>query len=290
MENSKLWHLYTRGDATTLLFRNDSDYASAMNTVCLCAHEFSDIRIITFAIMSNHFHFMLSGDYERINCFFSRLRHKLIICSADPVVKEAFRNIIFFIKQIDDMQMARNVLVYINRNGYVVNKMCTPFSYKWGCGAFYFANLYGEFRTLLTVRAEDIKKMFRSRNPHLPEDYLLHEGYILPISYCDIKFGMSLFRDAHQYFSYLTKNVESFSELSEEEGETLSLTDSEAYAAAVRIAHEKYQSPLKELQKGQLFEIAKTLHYSYRSTNEQIRRVLRLTRYEVDSRFPLSAK
>ena len=34
---------------------------------------------------------------------------------------------------------------------------------------------------------------------------------VVPYSYCDIKFGMSLFRDAHHYFSMVSKNIESYS-------------------------------------------------------------------------------
>ena len=36
---------------------------------------------------------------------------------------------------------------------------------------------------------------------------------VVPYSYCDIKFGMSLFRDAHHYFSMVSKNIESYSEV-----------------------------------------------------------------------------
>ena len=43
--------------------------------------------------------------------------------------------------------------------------------------------------------------------------YVHRNGYVAPISYCSIDRGMSMFRDAHHYFSIVGKNVEAYSEL-----------------------------------------------------------------------------
>lgn len=47
---------------------------------------------------------------------------------------------------------------------------------------------------------------------------------------------------------------------------------------------------VKDLTKAQLMDVARSLHFDYHSSNGQIRRVLGLSQYEVDSLFPLSKK
>ena len=49
-------------------------------------------------------------------------------------------------------------------------------------------------------------------------------------------------------------------------------------------------SYLCDLSKAQKMDLARSLHYDFRSSNGQIRRILGLSQYEVDSLFPLSAK
>ena len=57
------WHLFTPGDLSGVLFREKEDYVYGMNLVALCAGKFwESIRLYTFQIMSNHFHFVLSGE------------------------------------------------------------------------------------------------------------------------------------------------------------------------------------------------------------------------------------
>lgn len=42
------------------------------------------------------------------------------------------------LKSVCDLRTLRNTIVYVNRNGYVVNPAYTPFSYPWGTGRYYF--------------------------------------------------------------------------------------------------------------------------------------------------------
>lgn len=75
------------------------------------------------------------------------------------------------------------------------------------------------------------------------------DGYIAPPSFCDIRLGMAI----------LLQKVR------------------DQYRVA----------SFRDLSKAQRLDLARTLHYDYRSSNGQIRRVLGLTQYEVDSLFPM---
>mgnify|MGYP000008387981 FL=1 len=116
------------------------------------------------------------------------------------------------------------------------------------------------------------------------------DGYIAPKSYCAIIFGMAIFRDAHHYFSMVSKNVEAYSELAAEIDDGEFLTDTELFTQVTKIVKSGYGlNALKDLSKAQKLDLARKLHYDYRSSNGQIRRTLGLAQYEVDSLFPLSA-
>ena len=101
---------------------------------------------------------------------------------------------------------------------------------------------------------------------------------------------MAIFRDAHHYFSMVSKNVEAYSELAAKIDDGEFLTDTELFTQVTKIVKSGYGlNALKDLSKAQKLDLARKLHYDYRSSNGQIRRTLGLTQYEVDSLFPLSA-
>ena len=98
-----------------------------------------------------------------------------------------------------------------------------------------------------------------------------------------------MFRDAHQYFSMLTKNVEAYSELACELDDSEFLTDSELFAQLAKLLRTSYGvANVQELTKSQLVDAANKLHYDYHASNGQLRRLLGITQYEADSLFPLS--
>ena len=97
-----------------------------------------------------------------------------------------------------------------------------------------------------------------------------------------------MFRDAHHYFSAVSKNVEAYSEIAVEIGDGEFLTDQELFTQVLKIVREKYRlASTKDLTEAQRIDLARTLHYDYRSSNGQIRRILGLSQYEVDSLFPM---
>ena len=214
-----------------------------MNIIAQMAHLFSGkVHIIAFAVMNNHLHFVLSGDVHWVNEIISLILKR---------IKRAFglsKPLDFTSKPIEDIHSMRNHIVYVHRNGYVANQNHTPFSYPWGSGAYYFM----PERTGVAfsgISSIENRAMFRSRDVKLPPDWQVIDGYIAPPNFCASKLGMSMFRDAHHYFSLVSKNVEAYSSIA------VDLDDGEF------------------------------LHFDYRSSNGQIRRLLGLSQYDVDQLF-----
>ena len=277
------WHVYTSGKEMSILFADIKDFQFAMNVIAQAAWKHPTLKIIAFEVMSNHFHFVISGEESIIRAFFEFIRKR--ISRSIPEIKKAKLTI----KPISDLQSLRNNIIYTNRNGYVADPNYTPFSYPWGTGCYYFTQFPLE-KAYSDIYTGPRRKMFRGRDPKLPEDWRMISGYIAPKSYCAIIFGMAIFRDAHHYFSMVSKNVEAYSELAAviEDGEFL--TDTGLFTQVTKIVKSDYGlNALKDLSKAQKLDLARKLHYDYRSSNGQIRRILSLTQYEVDSLFPLSA-
>ncbi len=277
------WHAYTSGKDTPLLFVEESSYSLAMNIIAQGASIFADVKIIAFEVMGNHFHFIFSGDETKIYMLWKYINKRL--SGAIPLM----RDIKLFLKSINSLSSLRNNIVYTNRNGYVSNPSFTPFSYPWGTGRYYFLDWpSGKFFSDLLINEK--RKMFRCRTPMLSSNWVVVNGYVLPCNYCFLDFGMALFRDAHHYFSMISKNVESYTEVALELDDVEFLTDNELYSRISSYIRTDYcVSSIKDLTKAQKYDLAKLIRREYRASNAQIRRVLALTQYEIDTIFPLGS-
>ncbi len=97
---------------------------------------------------------------------------------------------------------------------------------------------------------------------------------------------MALFRDAHQYFFCVSKNVESYSEVASELDDSEFLTDAELFNEFQILLSDQYAgAQLHSLSPAQKLDIAKILHFKYRSSNGQIRRIIGISPHDVDQLF-----
>ncbi len=284
----KWWHLYTPGNLTSLVFADDDDYRFSMNLIARCLTGFPALSVAAFEVMSNHIHIVLCGDENIIKEFFTIYRKRLKRYLSMNGKRRLSNQFQMSLKPINDFKALRDVIVYVNRNGYVVSPSHTPFSYPWGTGRYYFNDVQITTR-LSDVPDAEIRRMFRSRNPHLPGDYRVIDGYVSPSEYCAVKLGMDVFRNAHQYFYMISKNIEAYEKLAAELDDGEFLTDSELFSQVVKILKAGYAAnSLRDLTTAQKLDLARKLRNEYRSSNGQIRRILGISQYEVDSMFPLS--
>lgn len=285
--NGPWWHLFTDGKSTPIVLRTEDDYNFTMNLMARCCYRYGSLNVVAFELMSNHIHIIISGQEHEIEDYFMyfRARLKRYLSGHGIRLTNGFQ---MQTKAIHDLKSLRNSIVYTNRNGYVVTPEHTPFSYKWGTGRYYF-NHFPILQTLNQFNKRAKQVMFRSRLPKLPQDSLVIEGHIAPPSYCALRLGMSIFRDAHQYFSMVSKNVEAYCEIAAELDDNEFLTDTELFTITGKTIREKYMvASVKELNKAQKLDLIRTLHYEYHSSNGQISRLLGISQYDVDSLFPLS--
>lgn len=289
------WHAYTSGKDTPLLFAEEADFAFVMNVLARSKLEYQDVVILAFEVMNNHFHFVLCAQEAQVRPFWDSIRKRLKRYYPDIVYAD------LSYKRIDSLNSLRNNIAYTHRNGYVANPDHTPFSYPWGTGRYYFLDAPASL-PISNMRVDDVRSMFRSRTPQMPDKWQITSCginstepsqplvYISPESFCAIRFGMAMFRDAHNYYSSVCKNVEAYSGIAAEVDDGEFLTDTELFAQISSILRKQYQGmTLRNISKAQRLDLARTLRYEFRSSNDQIRRLLGFTKYEVDCLFPLSA-
>lgn len=277
------WHIWTP-ENFNLLFPDTESFKTGMNLVGICSKLFPDIIVITFEVMSNHFHGTLSGEQERILRFFKELKHFL-----GRKLPVDLSNWDCSIRKVETLKDARNVVCYNNRNGFIVDENVSPYSYPWGANRYYFnpeakARYYSNS---ISFGFNERRKACASHKADSINDLKQLDGYVSPMSFCDIESGEKLFRNASHYFNEISRNIESQKKIAQEIGERIFYTDNELFRVVMAMCNDKYNIPRPALlPKDAKLEIAKILHYDYNAGNKQIQRMLSLDTLVVNALFP----
>ena len=294
------WHLYTDGEKMEIIFSQPQDFMFGITLLGLCCAAYPQCRVLTFTLMSNHIHVVLAGSEKDVRGLFAYFKERLrrYLSSEKRFCRmERFNADLF---QIPDLQALRNEIIYVNRNGYVVSPDCTPFSYWWSAGVFFF-NPMGEMlpvKPFAALTDRERRALCHSRPLTLPDRYLVLDGFrtaqnvaagqmLFPPSFCAIGEAEGFFRDAQQYFRRLSRDHEAFSEVANRLGERIFLTDDELFGAVCAISSKEYGVnlpsllPAKEKQ-----NLARKMHFDYNASNKQIQRMLKLSPTSVAELFP----
>ena len=108
-------------------------------------------------------------------------------------------------------------------------------------------------------------------------------------SFCRIDLGERMFQDPRSYFNLLTRNAESFSQIASRLKDSIFLTDDELFVIAVKCAAEDYSTKLSLLTHEQKIQLARKLHYQYKTSNQLLRRVLKLDISVLNEMFPTAS-
>ena len=272
-----------------VLFHNEEEFKAAMNIVAFAAFLFHDVRIFTFEIMANHFHFALSGEKSMIDRFLKVFVSKL---ASHPILTGSsrdLRNMSFAIHPINGLDNLRNVIAYINRNGPVVNPNESVFTYEWGANRYFFnreALLRFESCGKRTTFRER-RKLFRSDGFTNEENIIVLDGYVSPLCYCRITEAQMFFRHNRHYFFSASRNIEASMEIAKIIGESIFYSDDDLSALVSAKCSKKYNCrTIALLPKEAKIELAKELHFSYNAGNKQICRLLKLELSVVRALFP----
>lgn len=284
------WHLYTDGKKMQDMFLTDEifELAETLLAVSCCRHP--KVKVVTFELMTNHLHLIASGQRaECLNLFNDyKTRLQRVLKKAGIIIKwDSFEAEII---PIETLKALRNEIIYVNRNAFVANQNHTPSNYLWGGGYAYFCPLIKHIETLEFEKLSYDKKrqVAHCRDiSGLGKLRLKDRLGVLVTSFCDISLGERMFPDARSYFNSLTRNSEAFSLIAERLKDSVFLTDEELFLVAVKYTEANFGTKsVTVLSPEQKLQLAKELHFKYKATNQQIRRITRLDIQILNEMFP----
>lgn len=273
------WHLYTPGLFQQTIFTSEEDFIFGMNLIGRCALFFPTIEIYVHTLMNNHLHFILSGRKELCLDFFARIKNGIntyLYKRGRPIDLDGF---CCTLTEIEDLKAIRNEIVYVARNGYLVRKDCTPFSYFWGSGWMYFNPLRIDAprRSYKSMTIREKREICKSKEIEIPEGVNTVKGMIDPLSYVKITKGEQFFRDAHHYFNLLSKNWEAYSSIAKQIGDNIMISDEELYSVVVAKSLKEFnQKRPSLLTVRQKHEMIQMMRDEYNASVRQISNILNI--------------
>ena len=76
--NGPFWHVYTDGSLQTDIFSSENEFREGMMALAVCAVLFGKAQLVTFELMNNHVHFIMSGTGEGCLEFFGCFKQRLM--------------------------------------------------------------------------------------------------------------------------------------------------------------------------------------------------------------------
>lgn len=290
-ERSPFFHLHTHPLEETIIFTNDEDRTVALNFIAITLGEVP-CTLLALAIMSNHFHFILSGAEKQVDRFWDLFQMRLDTYFTRHGRPGLIRRISAKLTPIADLTQLRNEIAYVVRNRFVVRTDIHVFADPWSSGYLYFNPLLQkEGYSASTLKGRSLREFTRSRiltnvNPAIH----VKDGRAQMWSFVDYQLVESLYDNARQFIYSVLKNVEAQVETARRMGEKPFLSDDELYAAVFRYCREAFQqSKVYELDTSQRKQLAVWIKQEYSASNKQLARLAGLPLREINALFPISA-
>jgi len=272
------YHLWTP-ENFEIIFRNDSEFRIGMGIIAIASKCFPNVIVYTFVLMTNHLHILAAGEESRLREMFAYITKCLKRMAEDSGRMMNWGMFIPGIRCLTSLADVRNVLIYDNRNGFLVHDNYTPFSYPWGANNCYFnpdaKKRYAESSAFSTIKSRRLIS-----HSHISDEIQglkILDQCFSPFSFCKVEMGEQLFRDATHYFYLLGRNIEQNKEIAKEIGESISYTDDELYGAISAKCRAEYgNANPSQISAEAKINMAKLMRFDYNASQKQIQRILRL--------------
>ena len=289
-ESPPLFHLYTKPLETKSLFHSEQERVIPLNFMAIAAYQ-ANCLLLAFAIMTNHFHFILMGEYAKIVDFYDRFLQMLKNYYSHHGRRIEQGDLEPGITLIDNLKQLRNEIAYVIRNSFVINPDVNVFADPWSSGFLYFNPMLELGGTPASaLKGRGLREFTKSRGgTEISPRIYIRDGVAQAWSFVDYRKVESFYDNARQFVNSVLRNVEAQVETALRYGENPSLSDEEMWPLVFRLCQEKFQADKPSLMEGaDKKKLAILLKNRYHSSNKQLARLTGVPLKEVDAMFPLA--
>ena len=286
------FHLYTTPLESDFFFHDDHERVIALNLMAI-AKMASDCKLLAYSIMTNHFHFILSGQEEEVLSFFERYKLLLDNYFSRHGKPGIMRSVKAGITAINDLRQLRTEIAYVIRNAFVARPEVNVFADPWSSGFLYFNPLLvKDGVSASSLKGRSLREFTCSRTiTEVDARIYVKDGVAQPWSFVDYEYAMSFYDSARQFIYSVLKNVEAQVETSLKYGDNPAVNDEELFPLVLELSKKAFKDAgLLQLSAQQKKELAVLVKNKYHSSNKQLARVIKMPISEVDALFPLCAK
>lgn len=295
MERQFSFHLYANGDDARNFIICEADYYFQFNLVAVCAYV-TGVTILGFSIEDSHPHFLLRGTQERALAFrkmymSSTMQHiRSTRGCGDGVVLD------LQLDMIEDDEYLKNAAAYVIVQPTKDGKSVMPYDYKWGTGSMYFRmsgtipvwrigedGSLGEIRRWGSLSYRERKSMVSPRI-HLPDEWLVCNGLILPSNYLDVAAYERIFVSFNCFRTFLASGRKQMQTVRDQMARSrgVMLEDLEAREICAMTCLRLFgKRTARWLDTQQRLELAKALKFQYKLSLRQLATLCRLPEVEV---------
>lgn len=210
MSEREFYHVCSEGLEKRLIFNNRKEFIAGMNHIAICSLKY-DVTILCFCLMSNHFHFILSGPYHECWKFGNEFKRMCAMMMKQMQgIGEGMKDVDIMIKKITDKEYLESAIAYVLRNPIVAGFRLMPHQYPWSSGDMYFRNSYCPTgRRADSFGYKELTQHILNSKIEIPGDYIIDEaGMISPLCYVDYKTVEALFRHPSRLMGMLSAKKE----------------------------------------------------------------------------------
>lgn len=297
MNQKQFYHICAKGTDARNFILCSGDYYAAFNLIGVCAAN-SRAIVVSFSIEDSHPHILLWGTYDDCLAFMLMFENLYRHHAAATRIGDTELFLHCEIYPIgDDEDYLRNVAIYTIIQPTKDGKPVMYYDYRWGTGSMYFRTGYytpvwyfdqgGTIRKPERFGDQDAvmkRLLLHSRSLTVPDDWLVCNGFILPVNYIDVPLFEKIYQ-THNRFRVWTsspKKREEEMNLRMTEYRGVTFEDLEARKLCGDICKRLYgtRDP-RRLSGTQRIALAQQLRHQYRLTLRQLSTLVRLPEPEI---------
>lgn len=282
------YHYCSKGLEADILFNSVTEFIAGVNriAVCylMCLTAGHTVRIISFCLMDNHFHFLLYGEEDHCTEFINQYKKLTLMWIKTHQGRFLNGEIIIGHWPVSRDKLHEKI-VYLHRNPYAAGMKTLPFFYRWSSAGLLFADRKEQVKDLIKaadLSAERKRKYMHSR-VEVPSHWLFTEdGMVWPGCFVDSEFAEKQFASVGSYlFEMNNSNIDKECER-EMLSESMMLPDGDVLARAVALSEDLFdKKSIESCNKGERVSIGVILRKEMDCNHKQLARVLKLNPSEV---------